>query len=494
MTTTNKSTQGTAQNPTIDELRKAANIFLEKNDLKNAYLNISFLVEKNYGDAQFQINAGLVALALNKNTEAEKHFNDCLKLNPENTTASYNLGLLYIKENYFVKAKEIFEKLLKKDPDNASLNNDMGVIYHGLGNIKEAQSSFEKALEIDPNFKQAKSNINELIKNSNKQKLREVAGKKIAFFASHTSFLDDIINNLSQKNETRLFDGESTDQMIELMEWADLAWFEWCDNLVIEASNLSKKCNIICRIHSYEVFTDLPSKVNWANVDHIMFVNESVKELFERQVECKTPRSVIHNGVDTGKFHIPSGKKYGKKIASVGFINDKKNPTLLLYCFKKIHQYDPEYSLHIAGEFQDSRLQLYFENFLQKNDLPIHYDGWVDDMPLWYEDKDFVISTSLFESFHYSIAEGMSAGLMPLIHDWRGADKIYPQDYLFNDPDECLNLLKQYESGNPNRRAIDNRQFICDNYMANAKLAEVSNLLAQLTAVGDIWQNRKQGK
>ena len=494
MTTINKISQGTTQNPTTDELLKTANLFLAKNDFSNAYQYIAQLLDKQYGDAQFLITAGLVALAIDKTNEAENHFNDCLKLDPENKTASYNLGLISINENDYIKAKEIFENLLKKDPGNASLLNDMGVVYSNLGNIKEAITSFEKAIKIDPNLKEAKTNITKLKSNSTKQKLRKIKGIKIAFFANHTSFLNNIIEDISQNNETRLFEGETTDQMTELMEWADLAWFEWCDNLVIEASNLPKKCNIICRIHSYEVFTDMPSKVNWGNVDHILFVNETVKELFERQVDCKTPRSVISNGVDTNKFNIPSGKKYGKKIASVGFINDKKNPTLLLYCFKKIHQYDPEYSLHIAGEFQDPRIQLYFENFILKNKLPVYFDSWVEDMPSWYADKDFVISTSLFESFHYSIVEGMTSGLMPLIHDWKGSDLIYPYEYLYNDPDECLDLLKKFESDNLHNRAIDNRQFICDRYMINDKLAEISNLLAQLTAVGNIWQNQKQGQ
>ncbi|MFH2050406.1 MAG: glycosyltransferase [bacterium] len=177
-------------------------------------------------------------------------------------------------------------------------------------------------------------------------------------------------------------------------------------------------------------------------------------------------------------------------MASVGFINYKKNPTLLLYCFKKIYQYDPEYSLHIAGEFQEPRIQLYFEDFLKKNPLPIHFDNWVEDMPSWYADKDFIISTSLFESFHYSIAEGMSSGLMPLIHHWCGSDKLYPSEYLFNDPDDCLKLLKRMESENLHQRAIKNRQFICNRYMAGDKQAEISNLLAQLTAVGNIWQKK----
>ena len=47
------------------------------------------------------------------------------------------------------------------------------------------------------------------------------------------------------------------------MIWADICWFEWCDELVAYGSKLSiaKEKRIICRLHSYEAFTDLPANV-----------------------------------------------------------------------------------------------------------------------------------------------------------------------------------------------------------------------------------------
>ena len=130
------------------------------------------------------------------------------------------------------------------------------------------------------------------------------------------------------------------------------------------------------------------------------------------------------------KFTIPSNKKYGKRICSIGYINYKKNPALLLYCFKAIHDYDSSYRFHIAGTHQDPRIQIYFDHLLPKLNIPVSFDGWVEDVPGYLRDKDYVISTSLFESFHYSIAEGMASGLLPLIHDWFGASYLYPEEYL----------------------------------------------------------------
>ena len=189
------------------------------------------------------------------------------------------------------------------------------------------------------------------------------------------------------------------------------------------------------------------------------------------------PKTVIHNGVDTDRFTIPENKTYGKKIASVGYIYYKKNPALLLYCFKKIYEYDPEFTFHIAGLYQDPRIKLYFDNFLEESPLPIEFCGWVKDMPEWYKDKDYVISTSLFESFHYSIAEGMASGLMPIIHNWYGAKHLYPEEHLFADPDACLELIKEFEKNDRCKQAQINRKFISNRYNLDDKFGQISRLM-----------------
>jgi len=104
-------------------------------------------------------------------------------------------------------------------------------------------------------------------------------------------------------------------------------------------------------------------------------------------------------------------------------------------------------------------------------------------MPSWYDDKDFVISTSLFESFHYSIAEGMASGLLPLIHNWYGARNLYPGKYLFDDPDQCLDLLKQLESSDRKKMQTENRQLILNRYNQVDKSEEISDLVRQVMRV-----------
>ena len=129
----------------------------------------------------------------------------------------------------------------------------------------------------------------------------------------------------------------------------------------------------------------------------------------------------------------------------MGFINHKKGPQLLLECFDRIYNYDPTFEFHIAGSHQEERVHLWFQAVEPKLPYKIHWDGWIEDINEYYADKDFVINTSLFESQCLALQEGMSAGVIPLVHNWLGANNIYPTNFLFNTAEDCLDLVKRVD-------------------------------------------------
>ncbi len=492
---------------TSEELKEQIKFSLSQNNNSQAYQYLIQLLDKIAPTAELFNNAGLMALALNKNEEAKEHFLKALKINNKDYQANYNLALLHTMNNQPQMAIDVFENLSSINPDDVSLLNDIAVLQMNNGKKKESFQLFRRALTKEPNNDTIRNNALELatennmteeafkllefnlkqdisessranisdwqtkIKNSSRNikltSVKSTSKKKLAFFAVHRTFLKDIIEILSKSYEIKIFEGNKVEEIYRLMEWADIAWFEWCDQLLIHAASMPKCCKIICRLHSYEAFTEMPSKVDWNKVDKLIFVNQSVKSVFEQQCQTNISKEIIYNGIDMGKYPLRTVRNNGKKIASVGYINYKKNPTLLLYSFKKIYEYDNEYTLHIAGTHQDPRIQLYFDHFLRENQLPVQFYGWVEDMPVWYKDKDFVISSSLFESFHYSIAEGMASGLMPLIHNWYGAANLYPTEYLYNDPDDCLKLLKKLEKEDMKKLAEENRAFIQQHFDKN---------------------------
>ena len=301
---------------------------------------------------------------------------------------------------------------------------------------------------------------------------------RIAIFATYRQFMEDIVLALDKDHDVLCFKGGSSTEMLALLNWCDVAWVDWCDQLLIAITQLPKTKPIIARLHSYEVFSDMPKQVNWSKVDHLVFVNDIVQERFKQLVkDCPSPQSIIYNGVNLDKFQIPPDKEYGKKVAYVGEINYKKNPILALQCFREIHRHDIGYSFHVAGVFEDPRIKMYWDYFVERHGLPVVEDGYVEDMPAWYADKDYILSSSIFESFQYAVAEGMACGLLPLIHQWPGADDIYNPATTFCTPDECVKLLRAYETEKRDKLSSLMRDYVVKRYGLPDQLAQIEQLL-----------------
>jgi hypothetical protein len=64
-------------------------------------------------------------------------------------------------------------------------------------------------------------------------------------------------------------------------------------------------------------------------------------------------------------------------------------------------------------------------------------------MPEWYAGIDYVLSTSDFESFHFTVADGTASGCMPIILPWEGADEIYPKEWVVNDAPSASIKIKR---------------------------------------------------
>ena len=304
--------------------------------------------------------------------------------------------------------------------------------------------------------------------------------KRIAFFCGpNDSFLKDLVGHLSGTHEVRRFKGQTIKDMQELMEWSDLSWFEWCDQLVIRASGLPKVCHVICRLHSYEIFSDMPGQVNWKNVDDLIFVAPHIRDIAKSKIpdlEHHVRTRIIPNGVDMDKCRFSERGK-GFDIAYVGYLNYKKNPALLLQCMRYLVDIDDRYILHIAGEHQEMRSKLYFDHMIKAMELEPHvkFHGWVNDIVTWLADKQYILSTSLLESFGYGIAEAMACGLKPLIHNFIGAKELYPAKYCFNSVKEFGHMILGCDY-----RPLEYRKYIEENYSREKQFQEIDRVMGSV--------------
>ena len=301
---------------------------------------------------------------------------------------------------------------------------------------------------------------------------------KIAFLVKKglDSFVDIIIDKLCPIYNVKKIIVDQEDQIDTAMAWADIIWFEWCDDLVIYGSRLqmAPEKKIVCRLHSYEAFTHFISEVRWENVDKVIFVARHIRDIVLSKISIDVNRTVIiPNGIDTQKLNFRH-RKNGYNIAYLGYINSKKGPMLLLHALQRICKKDNRYKLYIAGKFQEERDILYFNQMVKEFGLVnnIIFEGWQSDVDKWMDDKDYIICTSILESQNTSVMQAMVKGIKPLIHNFVGARGVYPGKYLWNTIDECFEMLdsEEYDSS-------EYRNFVVDHYSIDIQISDIKRLI-----------------
>ncbi|WP_239617616.1 glycosyltransferase family 4 protein [Cohnella mopanensis] len=309
---------------------------------------------------------------------------------------------------------------------------------------------------------------------------------KIVFFVKpdQDAFINPIIAHLSHLYAVKKVTVREVSQIERDMLWADICWFEWCDDLIVHASKLpiASFRKVVCRLHSYEAFAYYPYHVNWRAVDKVVFVGQPIQEYVLKHVPALRLEQtvVIPNGVPMDQYPLVERDK-GFNIAYVGYINYKKGPMILLHAFNAIHKMDARYKLFIAGTYQEIRFQSYFNQMIAELGLTdcIQFDGWQNDVNPYLRDKHFIVSSSPLESQHKSIMEAMATGIKPLVHHFYGAKKVYEEAYLWNTMDDLLEMVT--EEG---YRPSEYRSFIELRYSFSAQIIQIEKLLNQLTTSG----------
>jgi glycosyltransferase involved in cell wall biosynthesis len=188
----------------------------------------------------------------------------------------------------------------------------------------------------------------------------------------------------------------------------------------------------------------MPAQINWKVVDRLVFVANHKRDLFLNKFENFPIKNiVIRNGISIENFSIPENKLNTKKLVLLGYLNFRKGLPVLLHFYQQLLKLDPSYHLYIRGEFQDTRLEIASRTMIKEMGLrdKIEFVGWVDDLNSWFADKSHILSFSLEESFHYALGDGMAAGLKPVIHAWNESRDIWPNEYIFRNLDEFLNIM-----------------------------------------------------
>lgn len=446
------------------------------------------------------------------------------------------------KRGKIEEAEACFISLLKNEPHNKVYLNNLGVIIAGKNQPGQAIKYFSKALEIDPYYLDAIINFCEMLRLAGRlekgQALLEMAVQKypdqeaiqqllndsrraglannltraplptvtpgvegdqvelpekimarvaVLTLPGMESFLGDIVTFLDSRCEVRTCYSRDGEEMKAAIEWADVVWVEWANELAVMLTNslpegMGKR--IICRLHSYEAFAGFISEIKWERIDDLVFVADHIRDHVLARVPDLAERvanlHVIPSGVDLEKYPLIEKQK-GKNLAYLGYINYKKGPMLLLQAMAELVRLDSDYRLFIAGKIQDDRYALYFNQMVKEMGLEknINFDGWIDDVPAWLADKQYIVSSSVLESQGMGIMQAMASGLKPVVHNFVGARGIYDSDHLWNTIPEFVEKILEDDFD-----STAYRKFIEENYSLQKQLSRLAGLIRPLENQG----------
>jgi len=425
-------------------------------------------------DAQALNDAGAILHCLGRSAEAIGYFLKARSLRPNSAEIVWNLVEAYLAAGRACEAMQLFDDMERMGILNAEALNRTANVFLRQDNKADAVEMLLRSLKISP-----QQRILEPM-------LQVIRSKrpKVAFFCGGdgSRFLDEIAEFTKQRFDVHLFDDHTEEELYKLMKWSDISWFEWCTNLAVVASNLPKVCKTIIRLHRYEAYEQWPQQINWDNIDVLITVGNSfVKDALLRsvpQLASQTSVVTIPNGVNLEKFAFTERKR-GKNIAFLANLRMVKNPAFVLQCMQKLHYIDPGYRLFFGGTFQDGDLEQYLRFMVDALDLRdvVFFNGRQEDVRSWLEDKHYIVSTSIIESQGMGLLEGMACGLKPVIHNFPGADQVFPSEFLFNISEQfCQQIFSDtYE---PQRY----RKFVEENYSLQNQLNKINDLLRQLEA------------
>jgi glycosyltransferase involved in cell wall biosynthesis len=295
-------------------------------------------------------------------------------------------------------------------------------------------------------------------------------------------FLGNITRHLSEQYDIRTCYNGNNKTLNDAIAWADIIWVEWANELAVALTHglpLGVNKRVICRLHSYEAFASFPDQIKWERIDDLIFVAPHIRNyMLSRVPELKSRTSHLHvipNGVDMARFPLKI-RRPGKNLAFLGYINYKKGPMLLLHALAELVRQDPTYRLFIGGTFQDERYRLYFEHMATELGIKdnIRFDGWIDDVPSWLDDKQYIVCSSVLEAHPVGIMEAMACGVKPVVHNFVGARTVFDSRFVWNTIDEFANMIQSDEYNSESYHV-----FTAENYSLQRQLASVNNMMLQ---------------
>ncbi len=279
-------------------------------------------------------------------------------------------------------------------------------------------------------------------------------------------------------------------------------WVEWASHPAIMVSKVKRPWQkLIIRLHRYEMYRKKwMRKINWKNVDCVVFVNSELEKEFKNTINNSVKTITIPNAVEIDTFNLTQISNENSLLAYGLHFHPIKAYDKLIEMFAKVIQQNPNFTLTIAG--QKPTHELYQECYnecialidkfdladnvklkelsIGENELKSH-----SNIKTLLEKHNAVVSYSDMESFHYAFAEGLVSGLQGFCRGWRALNPHeFWNDWCYNDEQSMIDGILKWGSASIEERqkiAIRNRQYIIDNFSTEKIAKKYESLFEEIS-------------
>lgn len=232
---------------------------------------------------------------------------------------------------------------------------------------------------------------------------------------------------------------------------ADAIWFEFCwppfPRLIGQTEFGGRR--VIVRVHRIEAYgTSHAAVAPWEKITDAIVVSAHMAGLLRAAapaIDRSTRITVVHNGVDLDRF-APLTAWDRFRIGWCGLLSLHKNPILALQILVRLREADPRYTLHCCAKGGDPVVLDSVRHLTRRLGLvgAVRLDGTVAqaDMPGWHARNGLLLSTSLFESFGYAIAEAAAVGCDLAVLDYPGAEEFWPAATRFAAIEDAVAMIR----------------------------------------------------
>jgi glycosyltransferase involved in cell wall biosynthesis/spore maturation protein CgeB len=320
-----------------------------------------------------------------------------------------------------------------------------------------------------------------------------VIGHDLKFWRALQAQLEKTEGYEFREDEWTNHDVHDRERTLSTMLWADVIVAEWAlGNAVFCARHKLPHQKLVVRLHLQERMTDYPAKIDWVNVDQVVFVGPHImSECVDKFGIPPSICRVVGNFVDHDRYALGKLDAAEFTMGMIGTAPSRKRLDRAIDVLEILAKRDDRYTLRVKGESPASYEWLwerpderaYYEAVYRRiNSSPdlrhrVIFDPPADDVQDWLRLVGSVVSPSEFESFHMAVAEAAASGALPVVWRWEGARDIYPELDLVDSADAAADQIELVLKGRADDRIAVIRDAVQARYGAGAVIAEWNALL-----------------